>query len=165
MQNHDLILQTIQNNPGIYTREIIRKTKLSNGVVQYHLRKLEKESKIRGDKRPRYKRYYSVAVDEEEFPIIANLRKKTKQDLLFAVLGSDDPSFEEVLKKIHKSPSTVSWNISGLVKDGILERKTRNGKTVYHIKNKSLLRKTIEKEFSKLFKKSFEHDEDVFLAL
>ena len=69
MKNHELILKTIQDNPGIYTREIIRKTKLSNGVVQYHLRKLEKESRIRGDKRPRYKRYYSVSVDESEFPI------------------------------------------------------------------------------------------------
>ena len=99
------------------------------------------------------------------FPLLQIFEKKTKQDLLFAVLGSDDPSFDEVLKKIHKSPSTVSWNISGLVKDGILERKARNGKTVYRVKNKALLRKTIEKEFSKLFKKSFEHDEDVFLAL
>lgn len=165
MENHEVILKTIQENPGIYTREIIRKTKLSNGVVQYHLRKLEKESKIRGDKRTRYKRYYSVEVDEEEFPIIANLRKKTKQDLLFAVLGSNDPSFEDIFRKIHKSPSTVSWNISGLVKDGVLEKISKNGKTVYRVKNKTLLRTTLEKEFSKLFKKSFEHDEDVFLAL
>ena len=165
MDRHTLILKTIQDNPGIYTREIIRKTNLSNGVVQYHLRKLEKESRIRGDKRTRYKRYYSVAVDEEEYPIIANLRKKTKQNLLFAILGSDDPCFEDVLKKINKSPSTISWNISGLVKDGILERITKNGRHVYRVKNKTLLRKTIEKEFSKIFKKSFEHDEDVFLAL
>lgn len=165
MENSDLILKTIQENPGIYTREILRKTKLSNGVIQYHLRKLEKMSKIRGDKRPRYKRYYSVDVDQEEFPIIANLRKKSKQSLLFTILSSDDPCFSDVLKKIHKSPSTVSWNISGLIKDGILEKVTKNGKHVYRVKNKALLRRTLEKEFSKLFKNSFEHDEDVFLAL
>ena len=86
MKNSDKVFKTIQDNPGIYTREIIRKTKLSNGVVQYHLQKLEKMSKIRGDKRTRYKRYYSLDVSEEEYPIIANLRKKTKQNLLFAIL-------------------------------------------------------------------------------
>ena len=165
MDRPNFILKTIQDNPGIYTRELIRKTKLSNGVVQYHLRKLEKESKIRGDKRTRYKRYYSVNVEEDEFPIIANLRKKTKQNLLFAILSSDDPCFEDVIKKINKSPSTISWNISGLVKDGILEKVTKNGRQVYRVRNKNLLRKTLEKEFSKIFKKSFEHDEDVFLAL
>lgn len=164
MKNSDKVFKTIQDNPGIYTREIIRKTKLSNGVVQYHLQKLEKMSKIRGDKRTRYKRYYSLDVSEEEYPIIANLRKKTKQNLLFAILSSDDPCFEDVLKKIHKSPSTISWNISGLIKDGIVEKVTKNGRQVYRVKNKALLRKTLEKEFSKLFKNSFEHEEDVFLA-
>lgn len=164
MENIDKILQAIQENPGIYTREIIRKTKLSNGVVQYYLRKLENLSRIRGDKRTRYKRYYSVDVSEDEYPIIANLRKKTKQNLLFAILSSDDPCFEDVLKKIHKSPSTISWNISGLIKDGIVEKVTKNGRQVYRVKNKALLRKTLEKEFSKLFKNSFEHEEDVFLA-
>jgi predicted transcriptional regulator len=164
VKNSDKVLKTIQDNPGIYTREIIRKTKLSNGVVQYHLQKLEKMSKIRGDKRTRYKRYYSVDVSEDEYPIIANLRKKTKQNLLFAILSSDDPCFEDVLKKIHRSPSTISWNISGLIKDGIVEKVTKNGRQVYRVKNKALLRKTLEKEFSKLFKNSFEHEEDVFLA-
>ena len=165
MSNSDLILKTIQANPGIYTREIMRKTRLSNGVVQYHLRKLEKQSQIKGDKRTRYKRYYSVDVSEEEFPIIANLRKKSKQSLLFTILSSDDPCFTDVLAKINKSPSTISWNISGLVKDGILETVTKNGKQVYRVKNKDVLRRTLQKEFSKLFKDSFEHDEDVFLAL
>lgn len=103
MNNSEKILKTIQDNPGIYVREIIRKNKLSTGVVQYHLRKLEKNSLIKSDKRPRYRRYYSVDVKEEEFPIIANLRKKSKQTLLFAILSSNDPSFEDILHKIHVS--------------------------------------------------------------
>ncbi len=159
------ILKLIQENPGIYVREILKSTGLANGVIQYHLGKLEKNGKIKGDKRTRYKRYYSASVDEEEFPIIANLRKKTKQKVLFAILNSTDPCFDEVLQKIHKSPSTISWNISGLVDDGVLERVTKNGKKIYRVKNKKLLRKTLQKEFSKLFKDSFEHDEDVFLSL
>ena len=165
VDNSEKILKTIQDSPGIYVREIIRKNKLSTGVVQYHLRKLEKNSLIKSDKRSRYKRYYSVEVKEEEFPIIANLRKKSKQTLLFAILSSDDPSFEDILHKIHKSPSTTSWNISGLIKDGIIERVSKNKKKVFRVKNKELLRKTIHKEFSKLFHDSMDHDEDVFLSI
>ena len=165
MGNSEKILKTIKANPGIYTREIIRKNKLSTGVVQYHLRKLEKNSKIKSDKRSRYKRFYSVDVKEEEFPIIANLRKKSKQSLLFAILSSDDPSFDDILHKIHKSPSTTSWNISGLIKDGIIERVSKNQKKVFRVKNKELLRKTLHKEFSKLFHDGMDHDEDVFLSI
>lgn len=165
MDKDNQILELIQENPGIYVREIVKKTGLANGVVQYHLKKLEKSGRVKIDKRTRYKRYYSADVNEEEFPVIANLRKKTKQKVLFAILNSGDASFDDVLQKIHKSPSTISWNISGLVDDGILEKVTKNGKKVYHVKNKKLLQKTLEKEFSKLFKNSFEHDEDVFLSL
>jgi len=165
LDNSEKILKTIQGNPGIYVREIMRKNKLSTGVVQYHLKKLEKNSLIKSDKRSRYKRYYSVNVESEEFPIIANLRKKSKQTLLFAILSSDDPSFDDIMQKIHKSPSTTSWNISGLIKDGIIERVSKNQKKVFRVKNKELLRKTLHKEFSKIFHDSMEHDEDVFLSI
>lgn len=164
MQNREVILNCIKENPGIYSREIIKNTQLANGVVQYHLSKLEKDGKIRSDKRTRYKRYYSVGIKEEEYPIIANLRKETKQKLLFAVLSSNDPCFNDVIEKISKSPSTISWNLSGLVKDGVLEKVTKGGKQVYQVKNKKLLRNILEKEFTKLFKNREGHDEDVFLA-
>ena len=164
MDKGNQILKLIEENPGIYVREIVKNTGFANGVAQYHLGKLEKSGKIKADKRTRYKRFYSADVNEEEFPIIANLRKKTKQKVLFAILNSTDPCFDEVLQKIHKSPSTISWNIAGLVDDGVLEKVTKNGKKVYRVKNKKLLRRTLEKEFSKLFKNSFEHDEDVFLS-
>ena len=159
------ILKIIEENPGIHIRGIIKESKFENGVVQYHLKKLENQSKIKFDKRTRYKRYYTVEVDNEEFPIIANLRKKSKQSLLFAILSSTDPHFDDILKKIQKSPSTTSWNISGLVKDGIVEKIQSQGKTIYKIKDRKLLKKTLEKEFSKLFKDSLEHNEDAFLAL
>ena len=165
MDRTALILKIIEENPGIHVRGIIKESKFENGVVQYHLRKLEKQSKIKSDKRTRYRRFYAVDVSDEEFPIIANLRKKSKQSLLFAILSSTDPHFDDILKKVAKSPSTTSWNISGLVKDGIVEKVHTKGKTTYKIKNKELLQKTLQKEFSKLFKDSLEHDEDAFLAL
>jgi hypothetical protein len=42
-----------------------------------------------------------------------------------------------------------------------VERIYSKGKTTYKIKNKALLRKTLQREFSKLFKDSLEHDKDM----
>ena len=104
MDRTSKILKIIEDNPGIHVRGIINESKFENGVVQYHLEKLEKQNKVRSDKRTHYRRFYTIDVDEEEFPIIANLRKKSKQNLLFAILSSNDPHFDDLLKKLERVP-------------------------------------------------------------
>ena len=83
MDRTSQILKIIEENPGIHIRGIIRETKFENGVVQYHLRKLEKQNKVKSEKRTRYKRFYAIDINEEEFPIIENLRKKNKTKFTF----------------------------------------------------------------------------------
>lgn len=41
MDKDKKILKLIQENPEIYVREIVKNSGFVNGVVQYHLRKLE----------------------------------------------------------------------------------------------------------------------------
>ncbi len=41
MDRTSQILKIIEENPGIHIRGIIKESKFENGVVQYHLRKLE----------------------------------------------------------------------------------------------------------------------------
>lgn len=164
MGKQDEILETIQENPGIHVRGIIKKTGYENGVVLYHLRQLEMQGKARSQRRPKYRRYYPVDVAEEEFPIIRNMRKPTKKDVLLKILIEGTPSFQELTLKIGKSPSTLSWNLSGLVDEGVVEKCKKNGRQCYKVKDKELFRKTFQKEFSKLFTRTG-HDEDIFLTL
>ena len=165
MNRTDLILETIQNNPGIHVRGLIDKTDLENGVIIYYLDKLEKEGKIKSKKHTRYKRYYSLYIDEEEFDIINNLRKPTKKKIIFAIIIHGNPTFREIVSKVNKSPSTISWNLSGLERRDIIEKTKKEGKMRYKIKNTGLLKNTFKKEFSKLLQNKDEHSEDIFLAL
>lgn len=165
MKRSDFILEIIQNNPGIHVRGIMNETDLENGIIVHYLEKLEKQGRIKSRKYTRYKRYYSLDIDEEEYDIIRNLRKPTKKEILLYIVVKGSTSFKEISSKIHKSPSTVSWNLSELINNNVIERFEQNGKTFYRIKNIKLLKRTFRKEFSKLLDDKKEHSEDIFLAL
>ncbi len=160
------ILQSIQNNPGIHIRGLIEETGMENGVITHYLSRLEKNGMIKTKKYSRYKRHYSLDIDEEEFDIIRNLRKPTKKKILLHIIVNGTTSFGEITSKINKSPSTISWNLSELIQNDVVEKYKKDKKTFYKIKNIKLLRHTFQKEFSKLLDdRKEQHPEDIFLAL
>ena len=89
----------------------------------------------------------------------------TKKAILLFIIVKGNTNFKEILSKIQKSPSTISWNLSELVNNGVIEKFVKNRKTSYRIKNVSLVKHTFRKEFSKLLESKKEHSEDIFLAL
>ena len=165
MERRDKILKIIHENPGIHVRGLMKESGLENGVILHHLRKLEEAGKVKSQRRPKYRRYYSADVSEEQIPVIRNMRKPTKKDVLFKIMTEGNPSFQELTLKIDKSPGTLSWNLSGLIDEGVIEKCKKDGKDCYRVKDKELFKKTFQKEFSKLFNEKTEHAEDIFLAL
>lgn len=165
MNRQENILKIIQENPGIHVRGMINEIGLENGVLVHYLEKLEKQGKIKSKKYSRYKRYYSLDIDETEYDIIRNLRKTTKKEILLFIVIKGNTSFKEISSKIHKSPSTISWNLSEMINNNVIEKYEKDKKTFYRIKNIQLLKHTFRKEFSKLLDNKKEHSEDIFLAL
>ena len=163
-RREDIIL-AISENPGIHFRGLLKKTGLENGVLEHYIHQLEKQGKVRSQKRQKYRRFYAVDVTEDEFPVLRNMQKPTKKKILFEIIVEGSPSFKDLIVKIGKSPSTLSWNLSELIDEGVIEKCKRNGKNCYRVKDKKLFKKTFDKEFSKLFKEHDEHSEDIFLAL
>lgn len=160
-----MILNTVKDNPGIHVRGMIEETGLENGVIAYYLDKLEKEGRIKSRKYTRYRRFYSLDIDEEEFDIIRNLRKPTKKKILFYIIVKGSPTFREIVSNTDKSPATISWNLSELIRNDIIMKFKKQGMVCYKIKNTELLKHTFRKEFSKLLDNKNEHSEDIFLAL
>lgn len=164
MQRKESILKTIQETPGINLSELMKKTGMETGVITHYLDQLERQGVVKSQKASKHRRYYGANISEEEYPIIRNIRKPTKKQILFQIIVEGKPSFKELTLKIHKSPSTVSWNLSELIEEGVIEKCVQNGKERYRVKDVVLLKKTFQKEFSKLFDGSG-HAEDIFLAL
>ena len=115
------ILEHIYKTPGIRYKELLRLTRLKNGVLSYHLTILEKLNKIRIDRHNnRVTRYYIVNISKEDSDIIGCFRNRVTRKIAIFILQHDSCIFNEIVDHINKAPSTVSWHLKRLRDAGII---------------------------------------------
>ena len=157
--------ELIEKNPGIQFREIMRNSGLKNGVLSHYLGKLEKNGLVKVMRGPRQTRFYPPKITEDESIVIKALRKQTPRDLLLALVENDGLEFSELVKKVGKSPSTVSLYLSQIVQDGLVEIKLEKLKKRYYIKARDLIDQLIEDYRPSLLEKPVSGFEDIFNSL
>ena len=114
------LLKCINENPGIRYRELLRSTRLSNGVLTYHLKILEETRRINTIRQKKATRYYSIAIPTEELRIIAHLRIRIERAIIIFILEHDLCTFDEIVEYSKKAPSTISWYLRRLCEDGVI---------------------------------------------
>lgn len=139
------IISIIEKNPGIKFREIMRETGLKNGVLSYHARKLEEVGSVKIERKSGETRFYPLCVTEEESSLITSLRRDTQRYILLALLENESLSFNDIVGKVKKAPSTVSTFLSKLVDDNIVVIKIIELKKVYFLRNADMVHEIIEK--------------------
>jgi DNA-binding transcriptional ArsR family regulator len=133
----DIILNIIIKNPGIRYRELLLLTGLCNGVLSYHINKIEKSKKVivmRENRR--VTRYFSVYASAEEILLIRWFRNcNTRQIILKSLLKHNNGcSFRELVHYTNKSPSTVFWHLKRLKEAKIISsRKDTPRYFVYYL--------------------------------
>ena len=165
MARPELILKTIEKNPGIRFREIMEELGLKNGVLSHHLDKLEKQSVLRVERTPRVARFYPLSVKDEEISIIKRLRQETPRRILRLLLDVDEVNFSEMFLRIKRSPGTTSLYVTELVDDGIIKDRFENGKRFFSLPDKDTVNKLISKYHPDLMDKTTENYSDVIASL
>ena len=159
------IIDIIEKNPGIKFREIMRESGLKNGVLSYHARKLEQIGSIKIERKSGETRFYPLFVTEKESILITSLRRDTQRHILLSLLEGNPLSFNDIVKKVKKSPSTVSTFLSKLVEDEIVEVKIIELKKVYYLKNVDMVREIIERYNPVLLERTAYNFADTFSSL
>ena len=165
MARPELILKTIEKNPGIRFREIMDELELKNGTLSHHLQKLERESVLRVERTPRVTRFYPLSVNEAEIPIIRRLRHETPRRILRLLLDVDEVNFSEIFLRIKRSPSTTSRYVTKLVDDGIIKYRFEKGKRFFSLPYKNTVNKLISKYHPDLMDRTIENYADVVSSL
>ena len=76
--NRSKILKHIAKTPGVRYRELLRLTRLTNGVLSYHLKILEESRSIKVNREGiKMTRYYPKNIKTKEFHVIAYTRNST----------------------------------------------------------------------------------------
>lgn len=159
------IIEVVEKNPGIKFREIMRETGMKNGVLGYYTAKLEREGSVKIERSPGQTRFYPPGVADDDILLIKNLRQETPKQILAALLQHETLSFNELVEKTVKSPATISFYLSQVTKDNLVESKIINLKKKYHIKDSEKLQKIIGKYHPSLIESSADHLADTFSSL
>ena len=141
----DEIYNSIAKNPGIRYRELIRLADTTNGVLSYHLGKLEKNGEIRVERQSnnRVTRYYIVDIPKKDSDIIGCFRSKAIRNIVYFVLKNEFCTFSEIVDHIGKAPSTISWHIKKLKEAGILYTNYGNDHSIYTIVDKEMINRIL----------------------
>lgn len=117
------IVNFIFSSPGIRYNELRRITGLSNGVLSYHIKILERMGRILVDRKEKNNttRFFPLGIEKQDSEIIAFLRNKTSQKILKILLENKEISFNEIADKLDKVPSTVSWHLKRMKDCNIVE--------------------------------------------
>lgn len=152
-------------SPGIRFNEIMRKTGLKNGVLSHHLRKLEKNGKIRIERTPRSTRCYPHNINNTESIVLKRLRQDTSRKILLALLSENQITFPRITEYVKKSASTTSTNLTQLIEDGLVEYKIVNLKRIYMVRDRNLVHSMIVRYQPTAIERAVSGMEDVFSSL
>src|SRR5574340_1218971 len=159
------IISIIEKNPGIKFREIMRETGLKNGVLSYHARKLEENGSVKIDRKSGETRFYPLFVTEEESLVISSLRRDTQRYILLSLLDGKSLSFNEIVQKVKKAPSTISTFLSKLVEDGIIEINIMELRKMCFLRNPDMVHEIIERYNPVLLERTAYNFADTFSNL
>ena len=161
----NLIVSEIEKNPGIRFRELMKKINVTNGVMSYYLRKLEKNESIRIERTPRVSRFYSYDLSEDEAKLVKRLRQETPKKILVELVQNDQLTFKELVAKICKSPATTSFYLSQLVQDNIVGTSKSDFVKVYFNVERKRIANLIEEYHPDIIEQSSDNLADIIASL
>ena len=142
------IYDIIKKHPGLYLSRIAELLKMRISLAEYHLTILEKEKKINTVKDGKYYRRYYISgseIGEEEKNTLILIRKKIPQKIITLLLKNKTMRHKELLKHIDASSSTLSYHLTILEKNGIIEVNTFGEEKGYRLCNKNFIIKLLLK--------------------
>lgn len=123
------LLVCIDENPGIRYRELLRMINSSNGVLSYHINRLEKMELVNVERRSRMTRLFPRNISNDIAGIMGFLRNQTSYEIIKLLHDRGPISQQEIIKYTRKAASTISWHMKKLMQDNIVCIKDKN--TIY----------------------------------
>jgi len=120
------LLLSIDENPGIRYRELLRLINSSNGVLSYHINRLEKMDLVIVERRARMTRFFPRNISDEIMGVMGSLRNQTSYEIIKLLHDRGPISQQEIIKYTRKAASTISWHMKKLLDDNIVCIKDKN---------------------------------------
>ncbi len=128
------VLEFITSHPGVHLREICRGLELAMGVVQYHLRRLERDGRISSMRRGLYKFFYPVDLfGARQRDVLSVLSLERPRELLLNIIEHPGSTQEALAGAAGISQPTVSWHLKRLIDLEIVDRHQQGRVVTYGV--------------------------------
>ncbi len=119
------IYEIVKKNEGCHYRELERLSKIPSGTLKYHLNFLVKKELLIEKKEHNNTRYFAKEsnLSVNDTKLLSILRQKSLRNILLIFSNRKELQHHDIVDEVKLSPSTVSWHLSRLVEEKILEKK------------------------------------------
>ena len=145
-----IVLDIVQNNPGIRFNEIMRISNIRNGTLSHYVKKLVEDEHIELERSPRVTRLYPAGIPENEARICKYLTMPTQKKLLLFLLQKKVATSIEIKDFLGKSPSVISVNLNELFRAKILSKKYDIPSNKYSLRNPDQISGIIKEYYPEL---------------
>ena len=114
------LLVCIDENPGIRYRELMRMIKFPNGVLSYHIDKLEKMDLVNVERKSRITRFFPRNISNDIMGILGNLRSQTSYEIIKLLYEKGPISQQEIIQYTRRAASTICWQMKKLLDENII---------------------------------------------
>ncbi len=115
------IADDIREHPGSSARDIQRRLGLGWGETAYHLDRLVRGGAVRRERGGRRDYYFGPELTWEDRKLLQALTSPTQRALLLTISAAPPISFHDLCERVQAGKSTVSFHLSRLVAQGIVE--------------------------------------------
>ena len=130
LESRRRIYRHVAESPGTHFRSLVEELDYAKGTVQYHLEWLVKNGIVERSEDGKYTRYYPAeSFDEGDTEVMNALRSEYTRRIVGHLASEGPLTTSELTDRLDKSGSTVSWHLSNLQENGVVE-KTREGREV-----------------------------------
>jgi predicted transcriptional regulator len=118
------LLQLIEQYPGLHTRELARRVRMSEALAAYHLNALVSEQVVEVTEDGMFRRHYlrGQRVTQDDRVWMALLRRPVALHITLYILQNGSATHMAITEELGLAKSTMSYHLSALVQAGFLRR-------------------------------------------
>jgi predicted transcriptional regulator len=106
--------KAVEDSPGIHFNDLVRRTDLARGQVQYHLRTLRSDDRVVREEVSGRTHYYAPGYDHWEREAIALLRRETPRAVVGCLLERSPATPATVADEVGIARSTLEHHLDAL---------------------------------------------------
>jgi predicted transcriptional regulator len=116
-----VILNLLQQHPGLHKSELARALGLGWGTISYHLQVLCQTGAVQQMRRGRRLRLFPGGMDEKQMRLLCAMRQDVQNDILKALTFSPGAAAESLADELGLSRRLIRRHLASLEEDGIVD--------------------------------------------